>query len=153
MPPLIFRVWCFVWALQVIRGSCILLCCAILVPSASGPWRVGWQWPTHVSSVLGRGYSIECVSGVLQLEPHPVLGLPQHPSLIIHPESGFRKPASGGYDLGKLRLEGVQVCGERSWGCLQTRPSAQSVGRMWNARDTSVPRGQTSSFLSGRWTH
>ena len=50
-------------------------------------------------SVLGRGYSIECVSGVLQLEPHAVLGLPQHPSLIIHPESGFRKPASGGYDL------------------------------------------------------
>ena len=29
------------------------------VPSAPGPWRVGSQWPTHVFSVLRRGYSIE----------------------------------------------------------------------------------------------
>ena len=78
MPPLIFQVWCILWALQVVSGSCVLLChrCsgAFSPTSASGPWRVASQWPTHVFSVLTRGYSIEWVSGVLQLEPHPVFG-------------------------------------------------------------------------------
>ena len=67
-------VWCLLWALQIIWGSRMLLYCNWLLrhlqpPPASGPWRVGSHWPTHVFLVPRRGPGIEWVSRVLQLEP------------------------------------------------------------------------------------
>lgn len=67
-------VWCLLWALQIIWGSQMLLYCNWLLwhlqpPPASGPWRVGSRWPTHVFLVPRRGPGIEWVSHVLQREP------------------------------------------------------------------------------------